>query len=503
MQRVLQGQSRIPPRDTFLKPLSAAIAIGTGGPFGAEGPIIASGGALGSLIGQLLAITADERKTLLAAGAAAGMAATFGSPVAAVLLGVELLLFEFRPRSLIPVALASVTAASLRIIMVGTRPMFAMPIVGAPGVAATACYVALGATTGLVAVFVTRAVYMVEDGFQKLPIHWMWWPAIGGLAVGIVGYFAPHTLGVGYYNIAAELSGRLALHELGLLCVLKFVSWVISLGSGTSGGTLAPLFIVGGALGGAAGEKLARLWPWLSIDAGIAALVGMTAMFAGASRALLASVVFALETTMRPLAAVPVLGGCTAAYLVSSLLMRDTIMTHRITRRGFMAPFEYSVDILSQLLVREAASWRVVTLRASLSVAETRLLLTGGGPWTQHHGFPVLYDHERLVGVISWREIFEPRHPPAKELQELLSRRPVVAFENDTLRYASDLMVREGVGRLPIVSREDPAKLIAILTRHDIMAAEGRYMLREERREQLIRLFPYRRRNPNKPAAAN
>ncbi|HMJ10279.1 MAG TPA: chloride channel protein, partial [Polyangiaceae bacterium] len=279
MEQVLTNESRIPPRITFLKPLSAAIAIGTGGPFGAEGPIIATGGALGSLVGQVLHVTAVERKTLLAAGAAAGMAATFGSPVSAVLLAVELLLFEYRPRSLIPVALAAATAAGVRIAVEGSDPIFAMPDLVQPSGAALGWYMIAGALVGLVSVGITRAVYWVEDAFGHLPLHWMWWPALGGLVVGVVGYFAPRTLGVGYDNIEQILSGRVALGAVLMLCGLKFVSWVVALGSGTSGGTLAPLFTIGGGLGAGLGAAANALVPALEVDIRIAALVGMAAMF--------------------------------------------------------------------------------------------------------------------------------------------------------------------------------------------------------------------------------
>ncbi|MEO7037122.1 MAG: chloride channel protein, partial [Polyangiaceae bacterium] len=361
MEQVLTNESRIPPRLTFLKPLSAAIAIGTGGPFGAEGPIIATGGALGSLVGQVLKTSAMERKTLLAAGAAAGMAATFGSPVSAVLLAVELLLFEFRARSIIPVALASATAAAVRMALVGSAPVFAMPQLSQPSGAALAFYVLLGALFGVVATGVTHVVYAIEDGFEKLPIHWMWWPALGGLVVGGVGYFAPRTMGVGYDNIEHVLSGSLAGQALVVLFVLKFVSWAVSLGSGTSGGTLAPLFTIGGGLGASLGALAAHAAPQCGIDPRIAALVGMAAIFAGASRALLASVVFAFETTLQPLGLLPLLAGCTAAYLVSCLLMRNTIMTEKIARRGVRVPSEYAADYLDQLWVKDVASRDVIT----------------------------------------------------------------------------------------------------------------------------------------------
>ena len=343
MEQILTNQSRVPARLIVLKPLSAAIAIGTGGPFGAEGPIIATGGALGSLVGQLLPCTAVERRTLLAAGAAAGMTATFGSPVAAVLLALELLLFEFRPRSLVPVALASAVAAAVRAAISGTAPIFPMPALAPVALPAFAGYVALGALTGVAAVGVTRAVYAVEDGFDRLPIHWMWWPALGGLAVGVIGYVSPHTLGVGYDNIERIVAGDIAGSALLSLCVLKLISWTVALSSGTSGGTLAPIFTIGGGFGALAGGAIAAVFPWLGVDVRLAALVGMAAMFAGASRAFLASVVFAFETTQQPTGLLPLLGGCAAAYLVSGLLMRNTIMTEKIVRRGVNVPDAYVV----------------------------------------------------------------------------------------------------------------------------------------------------------------
>ncbi|HWZ58967.1 MAG TPA: chloride channel protein [Gemmatimonadaceae bacterium] len=347
MEQVLLNESRIPARVTFLKPLSAAIAIGTGGPFGAEGPIIATGGALGSLLGQRLHTTADERRTLLAAGAAAGMAATFGSPISAVLLAIELLVFEYSPRSLIPIALASAVATGVRMALVGTAPVFPMPAIAAPGSAAILAYAAIGALTGAMAVGVSRTLFAIEDGFDRLPIHWMWWPALGAIVVGVVGWIAPDTLGVGYVNIEHIVNGSITGGALLGLVGWKLLSWEIALGSGTSGGTLAPLFTIGGGFGALVGGSIAAVAPGLGVDPRVAAVVGMAAMFAGASHALLASVVFAFETTRTPLTLLPLLAGCTTAYLVALRLHPESIMTEKLTRRGTVVPREYhgvSVD---------------------------------------------------------------------------------------------------------------------------------------------------------------
>ncbi|HEY8134271.1 MAG TPA: chloride channel protein [Thermoanaerobaculia bacterium] len=472
MEQVLLNESRIPARVTFLKPLSAAIAIGTGGPFGAEGPIIATGGALGSLLGQIFKTTATERKVLLAAGAAAGMAATFGSPVSAVLLAIELLLFEFKPRSLVPVALASVTATAVRMLWVGTDPIFAMPLLARPSGEALTAYALVGAVIGWLSVYVTRAVYWIEDLFEHLPIHWMWWPALAGLVVGAIGIFAPRTLGVGYDNIEGMVAGKLAGQAVLWLCIFKFLSWSISLGSGTSGGTLAPLFTIGGGSGVVIGEVMARTFPHFGIDPRICALVGMAAMFAGASRALLASVVFAFETTLQPLGLLPLLGGCTAGYLVSAMLMRNTIMTEKLARRGVRVPVEYAADYLDRVHVSEACSKHVVTLLADQTVDEVHDITA------THQGFPVVDEAGRLLGVVTRRDFMD--RPPDTPVRALIRRPPSVIFPDMSLRDAADHMVRENVGRLPVVDRHNPGKLVGIITRSDLLKVHAR-RLDEER----------------------
>lgn len=474
MEQVLTNRSRIAPRVTLLKPISAAISIGTGGPFGAEGPIIATGGALGSVIGQFMSTTASERKTLLAVGAAAGMSATFGSPVSAVLLAVELLLFEYRPRSLIPVALASTTAAGIRMMFEGAKPIFAMPDVAQATGGGLAAYILIGAALGLLAVLVTRSVYAIEDAFDRLPFHWMWWPALGAIAVGVVGYFVPRTLGVGYSNIGDVISGRLAVQAMVVLAAAKFVSWAISLGSGTSGGTLAPLFTIGGGVGAILGNVLGQLMPHAGIDSRVAGLVGMAAIFSGASRALLASIVFAFETTMQPHGLLPLLGGCTASYLVSCLLMRQTIMTEKIHRRGVRVPIEYAADFFDQLIVAEVASKNVIQLRAQDTLGTARSWLSSGEPGSSHQGFPVCDENGNLVGVLTRRDLLGTDQPLDKRLCDLIRRPPVVVYHDCTLREAADHMVNHDIGRLPVVSRDDRRRLVGMITRSDLLSAHRR-----------------------------
>ncbi len=490
MEQVLFNQSKIPARVLLLKPLSAVISIGTGGPFGAEGPIIATGGALGSLVGQYMKISADERKTLLAAGAAAGMSATFGAPVSAVLLAIELLLFEYRPRSLVPVILASVSAAGVRIAFEGTAPAFEVRELLAPSPSALAGYVAVGAVAGFAAVLITKAVYAVEDGFARLPIHFMWWPALGAIPVGVIGYFAPRTMGVGYDNIEQMVSGDLGGSALAVLCGCKLVSWLFSLGSGTSGGTLAPLFTVGGGIGAGVAGALGGLLPLAGMDVRVGALVGMAALFAGASRAPLASVVFAFEATRQPLALLPLLGGCGAAYLLSCTLMKNSIMTEKIARRGRSIPSEYAADYLEQVLVADVGLREVHTLSARQSLDATREWLRSGGPATEHHGFPVVDEEGHVLGVLTQRDIFAWR-VDSDRLEALLSKPLVSIRASASLRDAANLMLNEGVGRLPVI---EDGELRGIVTRSDLLEGHRHRISASDRIERTRRIRLSRRR---------
>ena len=344
MEKVLYGDSRIPRRMTFLKPFASALAIGTGGPFGAEGPIIATGASLGSWLGRLKFFSktsSKDRKILLAAGAAAGMTAIFGTPLSAIFLCIELLLFEFSASTFVPVVVAVGVAYTIRLASGLTHPVFMMDIIPAELGYNMFYYFLVGAFTGGVACFVSKLVFWVEDQFEKLPIHWMYWPAIGGIVVGLVGYIEPRSLGVGYNNITTALHAKLLIGSALALFFWKLISWAIALGSGTSGGTLAPLLTFGSSLGLAIGFIGQALFPDLGIRSEVCALVGMSAMFAGATRAILTSTIFALESTGLGFGIAPLLLGNSAAYLISLVFMEETIMTEKLARKGKHVPSEY------------------------------------------------------------------------------------------------------------------------------------------------------------------
>jgi chloride channel protein, CIC family len=471
MEQILTNKSKIRPSITYLKPLSSAISIGTGGPFGAEGPIIATGGALGSTLGQLLKITHYERKILLAAGATAGMAAIFGSPIAAIFLAIELLLFEFSPSSIIPVALACITGSAAHHLLFESGPVFSIPFIAAPDNTALAAYSVIGLLIGFLSAIVTKLVYLLEDLFEKLPVHWMWWPAIGGVAVGIIGYFAPRTMGVGYNNITDILSGKLTVYLIISLCVMKFASWSIALASGTSGGTLAPLLTIGGAAGSLLGMATLALFPHSGVSLPLAAMIGMSAMFAGASRALLTSIIFALETTEQSNALLPLLAGCIASYFVSFLLMKNTIMTEKIARRGIRTPHSYEPDLLDKTLVEEVAKENGTALSENNTIEEIREWLNKNKQ-EQRNYYIVVSNEGTFKGIISSSNLFSMHHPVKNRIASLIKRKPVAITNNNSLKTAVEVMAKENVDVLPVLSASRN-RIIGILSYKDILSRYG------------------------------
>jgi H+/Cl- antiporter ClcA len=447
IESILTGGSRIQPRVALLKPISSAIAIGTGGPFGAEGPIIMTGGAFGSIAAQLVHLTADERKTLLVAGAAAGMAATFDAPLASVMLAVELLLFEWRPRSFIPVAAAVAIATIVRVPLLGSGPIFPMPTGELHLDAGSyALCIVTGGLAGVLALVATSLVYLSEDGFSRLPVHWMWWPAIGGLIIGLGGLAVPQALGVGYDVIGAELNGTLALHLIVGILIVKTLIWSLSLGSGTSGGVLAPMLMIGGALGGLEAQVFPHVadgfWP----------LVGLAGVLGGVMRSPLTGVVFALELTHRYEALLPLLIGATAAYAISILILRRSVLTEKVARRGVHLSREYSVDPLEILFVGD-------------------VMTTSAGPTASTNGHRAALNEAeaRLAGGLAD-----------------FDGAPVV-FADDTLRSVANVMAESGRTELPVADRALPDAPVGTVRLDQLLEGRLRDLDEERHRTRVLR----------------
>jgi len=426
IESILTAGSRVQPRVAILKPLSSAIAIGTGGPFGAEGPIIMTGGAVGSIFAQLLHLTADERKTLLVCGATAGMAATFNAPLASVLLAVELLLFEWRPRSFVPVVAAVAVATALRVPLLGAGAVFPAP----PGAlhldaAAYGLCLAAGALAGLLALLATSLVYFSEDAFSRLSIHWMWWPALGGVVIGLGGLVVPQALGVGYNVIEGELDGSITVDLIVGILIVKTLIWSLSLGSGTSGGVLAPMLMIGGALGGLEATVFPHVAP------GFWPLVGLAGVLGGLMRSPLTGVLFAVELTHRYEALLPLLIGATSAYAVSVLVLRRSVLTEKVARRGVHVNREYSVDPLEVLFVGDVMSDGVAT--ASLVTA---------GP---------------------------------------------VVYADDTLRHVAYVMAESGRTVLPVGERDRPGQQVGSIGLEQLLAGRLRDLKEERHRSRPLR----------------
>lgn len=480
MEQILVNQSKIKPTITYLKPVSSAISIGTGGPFGAEGPIIATGGALGSTIGQVLKISHNERKVLLASGATAGMSAIFGSPIAAIFLAIELLLFEFSPRTIIPVALACITGAAGHYLLFDTRPVFEITqSIGTVTNTALFTYSIIGLLIGVLSVGVTKIVYLIEDGFEKLPIHWMWWPAIGGLAVGVIGYFAPRTLGVGYNNITDVLNGDLAIRAIAILCILKFTSWAIALGSGTSGGTLAPLLTIGGATGAILGSIALHFFPSSGVVLPLAALVGMAAMFAGASRAFITSIIFAVETTGQSGALLPLLATCSASYIVSFFLMENTIMTEKISRRGVKLPSAYEPNLLEQIPVTQVMDKNGIIVSTNNTVEQIKEWLDEEPEYRTNY-FIVCDPEGTYAGIANAADIYNSINRPETSINELISlgTEPIKGVAN--LQTAIERMAKDNIDVLPVLA-PDGHSISGILSYKNILSS---YKIRLEDNQQ-------------------
>ena len=464
IEAILIGGSRMSPKVAMLKPISSAISIGTGGPFGAEGPIIMTGGAIGSLFAQFFHMSAAERKTLLVAGAAAGMTAIFGTPIAAVLLAIELLLFEWKPRSFIPVAVAAVVSVAWRPILFGQGPLFPFGFDPAlPWWGLVIC-AGIGIVAGLQSGLFTLLLYKAEDLFEHLPIHWMWWPALGGIVVGLGGLIEPRALGVGYDVIGDLLGSHITVHGALAILLVKAAIWVVALASGTSGGVLAPLLIMGGSLGWLEGQLLPG-------DAGFWALLGMAAMMGGTMRAPLTGALFAVELTGNLHMLVPLLAATSAAYAVTVLLLKRSILTEKIARRGHHITREYAIDPFELTRVSDIMAKQVDTLPATMEVKEAIAFFTADAP--RHKAYPVVDRDGRLVGMVARADALRWRmeaERPGPTLDDAVSDASLpVGYPDDVANHIADIMNAAEVGRVPIVEHAT-RKLVGLVSRKDLLS---------------------------------
>ncbi len=488
MERILINGSRVQPRLAVLKPISSAVSIGSGGPFGAEGPIILTGGALGSIVGQLFRLTAAERRALLVAGAAAGMSAVFGTPVAATLFGVELLAFELKPRSMVLIGLAAATADGLRMVLanaglVTPQPIFPMPPHPALAGKVLLGAAALGIVVGLCAWLMTQAVYRCEDAFKLLNghLHWMWWPMIGGVIIGIGGLIEPRALGVGYDTIHAELLGQLGVSALLLLFVVKLTIWAAGLGSGTSGGILAPVLMLGAAVGGVAGHVLPGASP------GVWALVGLAGALGGVMRSPFTAIVFAFELTHDQNSLLALLVAATISHLVSVLVLKRSILTEKVARRGFHVMREYGVDPLEATFVREVMQTDVMTVTPGQSVQDVYAALPEGSPQRRQRLYPVL-ENERLTALLPWSAVLESKQDPSRPVESVMIPPMAVAHPDEILRAVADRMAHGGLGVLPVVDRAAPTRLVGLITQFDLLEARQKLLEEERHAERVLTL---------------
>lgn len=487
MEAVLTNRSRISPSIALLKPISAAIAIGTGGPFGAEGPIIQTGGAFGSLVGQLIHVTAAERKVLLACGAAAGMAATFSTPIAAVILAIELLLFEFKARSFIPLVIASTLATTVHLGLMGRGPMFEVEPLdfGIPN--ALPFYITLGLLCGVFAVGFSKALYWVEDQFERLPIDSMWWPAIGSLMLGIIGFFVPRVLGVGYETISGILNNEFPIGILLGIVVFKSLALYLTLGSGTSGGLLAPTFMVGAALGAMFAMLVNTIIPGANLSPGAFALVGMAAVFGAASRATFTFIIFAFEITRDYNAILPLMLVCVIADLVALRFMRNSIMTEKLARRGLRIHQDYETDVMQQVIVSEVMDRNPPKIASTMLLSELADRIARGDPLTTHRqGISIVDEEGQLVAIITRGDVLrvlEQNDSSTMTVLDAGNRTLLVTYPDELVHDALSKMLQNDVGRLPVVDRNNPRKLVGYLGRADILEARLKRLNEENVRE--------------------
>lgn len=481
MEAVLLNKSRIPARAALLKPISAAISIGSGQPFGAEGPIIQTGASIGSLLGQMLHTTTAERKVLLACGSAAGLAAIFGTPIAAVIFAIELLLFEFRTRSFIPLALASVIAAEAHAVLGGAAPVFDVGVVNFGTAPELVLFLVLGVFSGVLASGLTRLLYVIEDLFHHSRINTYLWPALGGLFVGVVGYFVPRltypgvdVFGPGYEVIDRILHGEYVLGFLLVLLLAKAAVWLVALGSGTSGGVLAPVFMIGAALGSIYGLVMQALVPGINAAPVAFAMAGMAAVFGSTTRATFASVIFAFEMTHNYSAILPVMFASIIADMVVTRLTQTSILTEQLKRKGVLVSHDYEADVLKTISVADVMTKDPQTVPQEMTVQALMERINANDPaYTRHQALLIVDDEGSLMGIITRGDLLNALRAGAMDcpVVEAGTREVTVAYPDDPVRDALNRALQRDIGRLPVVSRENPRHILGYLSRGNMIAA--------------------------------
>ena len=494
VETIVFNQGKVQPRLAILKPIATAVAIGSGGPFGAEGPVIITGGALGSLLGQLLPMTDTERTVLMVSGAAAGMAATFSCPMSATLLAVELLLFEWRPRSLVPVAIACVTAGAVRRLLLGSGPIFLMdPTTVSMSHSAMLGALAVGIVASLLAVVLSKSIYFFEAQFKKLPFHWMWWPALGGIGVGLGGLLFPQALGVGYSVIADLVNERTTWHLLLGVLIVKSLIWTFALGSETAGGILAPLLMIGGAMGATLGHILPYISP------GAWAVVGMCAILAAALGAPLTAAMLAVELTHNGGLMLPVLLACISAYAISVLIQPRSLLTENLSHRGLHLSREYGVDPLEMVMVSAAMHTSVFALPSTAPRAEAKawydsMLARGPEAWSNWQRiFPLVTEAGALAGILTRGQMMlqAQEADQSAPLLNAASANPISMSTTQTLRQAAMIMADSKHTAFPVVDKT--GKFAGILTIADLLTARTLAERRESARERTLKLhWPFR-----------
>lgn len=478
MEAILTKQSRIAPRTAIAKPISAAIAIGTGAPFGAEGPIIVTGGSMGSLIGQALPVTPSERKILLAAGAAAGMAATFGAPLAAVVLAIELLLFEFSVRAFVPLVVATSIAGGMHSALFDDGPLFSVPVHDFAGLDALPSFVLLGLACGGLAIVISRGLFFVEDLYRRLPVSDFWHPAIGAIGFCTVGLFVPRALGVGYGSIDDVLNARLAIGTVSALALGKLIAWWLALGSGTSGGTLAPILLISASFGTVVGDGLNHILPGPDIGLGAFAIVAMAATFGASTQATFTAIVFVFELTRDYDVILPLMLASVIADIVYSAFNRDSLMTEKLRRRGLFIGRHYGVDPFTQVRVGEIMTTKVETFPATATLGEARARFL-----TARHGAYPIVDGERLVGIVARGDVLRDESADDTALVDIAPSQVLTVTPGQTSQTALQVMIDENIEHVPVVEADD--RIVGICTRSDLLKVRRRQIDLERRQAGL------------------